>query len=291
MKETKKNTKEVKKDKKTIVLMIIGCLLCVAFLGIFIFSDVMPNLKENEESNKIINEFRKKFNSKERNVLYYASDECSYCQLQSPILEELEDEYEFDYYYIDKTKLSSTDKKEILDTLEIEDATPTTIIVENGKVVDTAVGYVEGNEITAFFIENEILEEDAVYPGEKYLNVISFTEYKRLIASNGTNVVVIGQTGCSHCTAIKPALNKVSEKYGVEINYLNMTNLEEDESDEFMSTLTQIQYNDPDFVESGSFGTPLTLIVTNGKVEKYISGSRTTSQLAREFRKIGLIKE
>ena len=48
--------------------------------------------------------------------------------------------------------------------------------------------------------------------------------------------------------------------------------------------------NDPDFVEDGSFGTPLTLIIEDGKVVDYISGSRTKSQLVRDFKKAGLIQ-
>ena len=65
----------------------------------------------------------------------------------------------------------------------------------------------------------------------------------------------------------------------------------QDETDALMSNLTKIGYDDPGFLEDGSFGTPLTLIVKNGKIDTYITGSRTISQLVREFKKAGLIKE
>ena len=67
--------------------------------------------------------------------------------------------------------------------------------------------------------------------------------------------------------------------------------MSEDEYNSFSESLKEIEYNDPDFVESGSFGTPLTLIIENGKVKDYISGERTKSQLVREFKKNGLISE
>ena len=77
--------------------------------------------------------------------------------------------------------------------------------------------------------------------------------------------------------------------YKIKINYLNLTNIEEDDQSKFFDSLKTIEYNDPDFLEDGSFGTPLTLIVENGKVKSYLSGEKTISQLVREFKKQGLI--
>ena len=67
--------------------------------------------------------------------------------------------------------------------------------------------------------------------------------------------------------------------------------MSEDEYNDFEESLKEIEYNEPNFVEDGSFGTPLTLIIENGKVKDYISGQRTKSQLVREFKKAGLISE
>ena len=67
--------------------------------------------------------------------------------------------------------------------------------------------------------------------------------------------------------------------------------MSEDESKKFFESLKDIEYNDPDFVKDGSFGTPLTLIVEKGKVISYLSGQRTISQLVRSLKKVGLIEE
>lgn len=280
-----------KLNKRGLILGIIGAALAIILICLYAYLDFKPMLKESKESNEIVEKFYKKYNSKERSIIYYAKDNCAYCKKQTPILEELADAYDFDYYYINTNLLTSKDIKKITKELDIKNETPITVIVENGKVIDKQVGYVDGPTYTEFLKNNEILDSDAQYPGEKEITFIDFDKYQELIKDSGTNVVVIGQTGCSHCAAIKPVLNEVAKKYNVVINYLNITDFKTGEEEKFYQTLTDINYDDEDYVNNGSFGTPLTLIIKNGKVIKYISGERTPSGLVREFKKVGLISE
>lgn len=280
-------------EKKKTIILTVG-LAVVALLAIVVLAFIELRQKGiigSAESNKIMREFNEKYNSEERTVIYYSSSSCPYCELQTPILEVVADDYDIEYYSIDSTLLSNSQRKEVIEKLGIEHRTPTTVIVEDGKVVATQVGYVDGGTLVSFFKETEIVPEDAVYSEEKYITFIDYDEYKSLIRNDKTHIIVIGQTTCGHCIAIKPALNSVAEDYDLTINYLNLTELTEDESDGFFNSLEKIEYNDPDFVEDGSFGTPLTLIVENGKVSDYISGERTISQLVRAFTKAGLIEE
>lgn len=273
------------KDKKTIIMVALSGIVAVLLIVGFIFTVIQQG---NSDGAKIMRDFEKSFNSKEKTVIYYASSECGYCELETPILETIADDYDMEYLYIDSTKLSKEQREEILKKLEIEQSTPTTVVVEKGKVVDTQVGYVAGKEYVEFFIGAGILPNDAVYSKEQYITFIEFSDYEELITS-GQHVVVVGQTGCSHCTAIKPALNSVAKDYNITINYLNLTDMDEEIQNRFFDSLKEIGYDDQDFLESGSFGTPLTLIIKNGEVTGYISGERTTSQLVREFKKQGLI--
>jgi len=292
VKETKK-IKEMSKEKKKTIIMTIGiAIIALILILVLIFVELKENgIIGSAESSQIMEEFNKNYKSKDRKVIYYSSSACQYCALQTPILELIAEDYDIEYLAIDSTKLSVSQRKEILKKLGIEQATPTTVIVENGKVVDKQIGYKDGNGLVNFFKKNEIVPEDAVYSAEKYITYINYNEYEELIESKGTNIIVIGQTSCGHCTAIKPALNSVAEDYELTINYLNLTDLNEEESNKFYPSLKTIEYNDPDFVNEEKFGTPLTLIVKNGKVSKYISGERTISQLVREFKKAGLIEE
>ena len=281
-----------KEKKKTIILTIVLSVICLVFIGFL----VVDTLKENgiitsEETNEVMKEFNKQFNSKERKVIFFASSTCGYCELQKPILETIAEDYDMEYFEIDAAILGVKQRKEIVEKLEIEGATPTTVIVQNGKVVDVAEGYTEGRHYVEFFASNELLPEDAVYSKEANLTFIDLDEYEDLVEEKGVHVVVIGQTTCSHCIAIKPALNKVAGEYDLTINYLNLTEMDEEEYNDFEESLKEIEYNDPAFLEKGEFGTPLTLIIENGKVKDYISGQRTNSQLVREFKKTGLISE
>lgn len=280
-----------KVNKKGLILAVVGALLAIILIGLYAYLDFKPMIKESKESNEIVEKFNKTYNSKERSIIYYAKDNCAYCKKQTPILEELADEYDFDYLYINTNLLTSKDISKITNKLDIKNETPITIIVENGKVIDKQIGYVDGPTYTEFLKNNDILDDDAEYPGEKEINFVDFDEYQEIIKSAGTNVVVIGQTGCSHCTAIKPALNEVAKKYDLVINYLNITEFKSGEEEKFYQTLTDINYDDEDYLADGSFGTPLTLIIKDGKVIKYISGERTPSGLVREFKKVGLINE
>ena len=196
-----------------------------------------------------------------------------------------------DYLYVDTSKLGKKQINEIDEKLGIEHATPTTVIVENGEVIDIASGYTDASAYVEFFASNDLIPEDAVYSKENNLNFIEYSEYEEIIKSKGTHIVVVGQTTCSHCIAVKPALNSIAGEYELTINYINVNTLVQEDYNKFSESLTTIEYNDPDFLEDGSFGTPLILILKDGKVSSYIAGERSKSQLVREFTKAGLISE
>ena len=239
----------------------------------------------------VLGEFDKEFNSKEKNVIYYASTECGWCKLQTPILETISEDYDMHYYYVDTAKMSNKEKSDIAEKLGIEVATPTTVIVQKGKVIDVAAGYQDPKDYVKFFADNGLIPEDAVYSKEKNLTFIDFDKYEELISDGSKHVIVIGQTTCSHCIAVKPALNSIAEEYGLTINYLNINLVSEDEYAEFTESLKKLDYDDPSFVEEGSFGTPLILIIKKGKISSYIAGERSKSQLVKEFKKSGMISE
>lgn len=277
--------------KKTIILTVILSVICLVLIGFLVYDALKQNgTIVDEEVKDVMVKFNETFKSKKRTVVYYASSGCSYCNLQKPILETIAEDYDMEYLEIDSSMLPTKQRNEVLEKLEIEHATPTTVIVQNGKIIDTAIGYTDGRDYVEFFSKNEIIPEDAVYSKENNLTFIDYDKFENLI-KKGTHVVVVGQTTCSHCIAIKPALNKVAGEYDLTINYLNLTEMSQEDYNEFSEDLKTIKYNDPDFVEKGEFGTPLTLIIKDGKVKDYISGQRTKSQLVREFTKAGLISE
>ena len=281
-----------KEKKKTIIITVLVAVIAIVLATVFIIDTLKQNgTIVSDEVKEIMDDFDEYYNSKSRTIIYYASSECGYCELQTPVLENIAEDYDLDYLYIDKLKLPSKQKKEIIKQLDIEDKTPITVVVENGEVIDSLAGYHSGQDFVEFLKNTEILDEDAEYSAESGITFIEYDEYEKLINSNSTNIITIGQTTCPHCIAIKPTLSSVAKDYSIKINYINIDVLDEENYKSFNESLNKIEYNDPEFVEKGQFGTPLILIVKNGKVIDYISGERTYSQLVREFRKQGLISE
>lgn len=281
-----------KENKKTIIITIVVAVAALALIAVFTVNELISSgVITTKADREVLSEFYENYNSKERTIIYYASPSCSYCQLQEPILETIADDYDLDYYYLDASSLGLKQRKEVLEKLGIEHATPTTIVVEKGKVIDTAVGYKQGKELVKFFVDTEILPEDAEFSGEKNITFIDYKKYGEIINNGETNVVVVGKTNCGYCTAFKPTLNTVAGEYDITINYLNLAEMSEDESNSFFNNLGNLGYDDADYLKDGSFGTPTTLIFKNGKIVRYFSGQRTISQLVREFTKSGLISE
>lgn len=282
------------KNNKTALIALLSILLI--FIGVCIYYQLEDKEKKDSgvsetESSEIMDDFYKYYNSKKAKVIYYASSSCGYCELQTPIMEQIKKDYDIDYLYIDSTKLTSSDREAVLGKLDIEHATPTTVVVKDGKVMGKNIGYVDGKEMVEFLKSNKILKEDAIYTPEANLTMIDYSKYKELISSEGKSIITIGQTGCSHCIKTKPVLNTIAKDYGITINYLNLTDMSEDESKEFYDTLNQIEYNEESYVENGSFGTPLTLVIKNGKVIGYVNGERPTAYYVRVFKKAGIISE
>lgn len=272
--------------KKSIIIVAFLTILLIALIAILVISKL-----PSKEAKITVENFDKYYNSKELKVIYYASSECGYCSLETPILESIAEDYDIDYLYVDSAKLSSEQKKLVISKLDIEGATPTTVVVKNGRIIDTQVGYLDGTNYVEFFKNAGVVSEDAVYKDEQYLSFIDYSEYKELIDKGDIFVVVIGQTGCSHCIATKPVLNKIAGKYNIEINYIDITTLTEEDSSSLISGLKDLDYSDSEYLESGSIGTPLTLVIKNGKVVDYINGETTNSKFVKMFKSSGVIKE
>lgn len=261
----------------------------IAVIGLIIGMVVTGDKKvtnKNKNSGEILDSFYKYMGKKDETVIYYGSSTCSYCSLQTPIMNQIKEDYKIDYLYIDASKLSKDDQKEILKELDVEGSTPTIAIVKNDDVVDVNVGYMDGKTTVEFLKKNKILDKDATYKPEENLTFIDFNRYKELVSEDALNVIVIGQTTCSHCIAVKPVLSRVAGNNNITINYLNLTEMSQDEQSELIEDLKSIGYSDAD-----NLGTPLTLITKNNHLEGSIEGENPPSYFTREFKKYGVITE
>lgn len=273
-----------KVNRQAIGTLVVGILALIILITGFILNKGIGG--STKESKEILDNFYKYMKSEEAKVIYYGSANCSYCELETPIMEQIKEDYDMDYLYVDAAKLTSSEQEEIIEKLDIEGSTPTVAVVKDDQVVDVNVGYVAGSEMVNFLKENEALEEDATYTPEENLTFIDFDKYKELVNSDSDSIIVIGQTTCSHCIEVKPVLSHVAGNYDLEINYLNLTEMSSDEQTELIESLKNLGYADAE-----NLGTPLTIIVKDKKISSTIEGSNPPSYFIREFKKAGMITE
>ena len=273
-------------NAQTIAMLAVSAIAVIGLIvGMVVTGDKMVTNK-NKNSGEILDNFYKYMAKKEETVIYYGSSTCSYCSLQTPIMKQIKEDYKIDYLYIDASKLSEKDKKEILKVLDVEGSTPTIAVVKDDDVVDVNIGYMDGKTTAEFLKKNKILDKDATYKPEENLTFIDFNRYKELVSEDALNVIVIGQTTCSHCIAVKPVLSRVAGNNNITINYLNLTDMSQDEQSELIENLKNIGYDNAD-----NLGTPLTLITKNNYLEGSIEGENPPSYFTREFKKYGVITE
>jgi thiol-disulfide isomerase/thioredoxin len=259
--------------KKMLILfgILTACILLV----------VLGSFCENSKSRKYLNEFYSAFNGSEKKIVMIGRDNCGWCQLFKPNLEAMAESYNFAFIYVNTNELTSSVLKRLLKDINVnydEFGTPLTVVVKEGSVIDSLNGYTDEKELLEFLIKNDFAPADA----KLAMNYVDYSGYKKLLKSDGTNIIVIGQSTCTYCIKAKPILNKIIKDKNVKINYLNLTELSETDSEKFKGSLKYLSEND--------WGTPLTLIIKNGEVIDSANGVRDYDGYIELFEKNGLIK-
>ena len=106
-------------------------------------------------------QFEEAFNSSSIKVIYMGRSTCSYCVKFLPNLQKAQKEYGYKTLYLDITTVSEDDQKKIvaLDEdffNENYGVTPTVILVKDGKIVDSHIGYSEYSDYAKFLEKNGI---------------------------------------------------------------------------------------------------------------------------------------
>lgn len=112
--------------------------------------------------------------SKDKTILLYIGrSTCGYCVQYVPILQEVQDKYgKYTTYYLDIAKIYDysrgvkldEDAESIMLNLKTSDSqkgvmnnfgsTPMTLVIKNGKVVDSIIGYVDAGTLDSMVVEN-----------------------------------------------------------------------------------------------------------------------------------------
>lgn len=267
-------------NKKMIAIVIAIVIVIIGAIGI--------SYVGKEQEKKLMQKYTDLINSKETQIIYLGRAGCSYCQQFTPIMNQMKEEYGIKYTYVDTDELSQSNLSALLKMLNVDETqfgTPHLSIVKEGKVLGTQMGYTDKEGLFNFYKDNGVLGEDAVLKtDDEYLTKINFEKYKELIAEDNSakSIIVLGQTGCSACNSARPVLSNIAQLYGITINYLNITDLSDEESSELIDSFEELQ---------DDFGTPFTLIVQNGKVVDTESGYLDEATFVTFFQENGLIEE
>lgn len=266
-------------QKKVYILLGIAVAVVILILGV--------NFTTELKSKKVLENLEEIIAKDSKQIIVIGKDNCMYCQMFIPLLDYMKEQYNFDYTYINTNKITSRTLTKVLDKLKInaeEFGTPHLTLTEKGNIVDEIAGYVDEKELLAFLQKYGFAGEDA----KLSLNYIGMDEYRALINGQTPEIIVVGQTSCSHCMMAKPALLNIATKYGVKINYLNMTEIKNEENgteliNEFNSSLAYLQNEE--------WGTPLMMIVKDKKVVATSNGYLSENNYVKFLKDQGIIGE
>ncbi len=265
-------------EKKKLIITILAVILIIMLLPLTLYL----NYKKGQA---YVNKFNDLLNKNTVQIVYLGKTGCSYCELFSPVIDELKNKYNFDYLYIPYDKLTSSQGKKILNDLSVTElGTPYLAFVKDGKKIDEIKGYVEEEVLFAKLQELGIIDKE-----EKLaINYVDIDEYVEITKQKEPQVVVIGRTLCSYCISAKKILKEIIEEDNIQVNYYNYYNIyagiaSEEETKKFNSSLNYFKEND-------EWGTPLILVVKNGKVENVFNGLGSKDDYVKFFKENGIIK-
>ena len=117
--------------------------------------------------------------------------------------------------------------------------------------------------------------------GKSYLNEIEYDEIIEKIENKEDFVLLISQTTCSHCANYKPKLKDVANEYKLNVYYIDVDLLEEEEYNNLNS-----------YLSFKTAGTPVTLFLLNGEektVANRINGDSSKDKIIKKLKSNGFI--
>lgn len=261
-------------NEKNKLYVILG--IVVAFIAIILLLSV-GGLKKDKE---LYQKFEEAFASDKPTLVYIGRTSCNYCTLFNPTLEDMKERYGFDYLYFNIDEYSSSYFNKIVEKLELTKiGTPYLAVVGNNTTIDKITGIPENNEFFELLQKNGIISSEAKLP----INYVDYDEYTELLASKEPKLIVVGQSACGFCVNAKLALNQIADKYGIEINYLSITGLNEEEQEKFKKSL--------DYFGTPGWGTPVMFIAQDNKMVSRYNGFTSMTDYITFLTEEGIINE
>lgn len=280
--------------------VIIGGLVTALIATLVILLILGKNDENGNNTNKVdpsqyseaMQEFYEYYESDELTLIVFASSQCGYCVAQEPIVEAIAKEYNINYLYMDYLTLGSDEEIDmVVEALGVSGSTPTSVVVKDGKVVYSWVGYVDGKTYVSNLVKAGMLKEGTKYTLEDNIQSINYDKFKKLLKDDEISAVLIDMPACNLCYKERIALNELAEKYNVDVYNLSAEVLSEDEMEKFLKGLGDWGYSTEEYEENyEQVSVPLLLFVKDGKIKKFEVGYvEGTTDLVKLFESVGLI--
>ena len=116
------------------------------------------------------------------------------------------------------------------------------------------------------------------------LNDIDIDEYLDLKEGSEASIIYIARPTCHYCQEMEPIVKNIVYEYGIEVNYLNTDELDDEGQADF------IESNDY-FDEEGGYGTPMLIVVKDDEFVDVLEGLTDKDTAVNFFKDNGLIEE
>lgn len=145
--------------------------------------------------------------------------------------------------------------------LETSSSNNTNAVVQRAQAESAAVSEDERKE----FAESSI---------DHYLSLYTATDKKRLF--------LVASPTCGYCQVAEPIIENIAYKYDIKIYYLDSSVFSSDDQKRFIESNEAF---------SSGFGTPMLLLVSEGKIHDSVDGLTDTEGYMEFFRDNGFISE
>lgn len=129
-----------------------------------------------------------------------------------------------------------------------------------------------------FYISEEVSTkvtlEDAGF------NELTIDKYLELLKSSEKSIILVARPTCGYCEQFSPILKEAADDMGLTINYVNTDEFTNEDWDTFGNSLEYLAEED--------WGTPLTLIVQDGKLVDANNGYVELDGIKSFFKENGL---
>ena len=118
-------------------------------------------------------------------------------------------------------------------------------------------------------------------PAKSYFHEVTYKELKKMVDDKKDFILVIHQTGCSHCANYLPIVESISNEYKIDVYNINTSLFDEDESYKFTGL---IKYP----------GTPTTIFFFNGEEKttlNRINGETNRTATIERYKSLGFISD